>query len=150
MTDFWAVRKGDALHITDAESAVVFSKLPFGKPLRVKVQQPRSGPQHRLYWTLVHRIAEAIGAEPENVSDILKIETGHCVTVKSKKHGEVRLPRSISFAAMDQTRFREFFDRCLIVICETWGIERQDILAAVEDLIIPESKYTSGTGNYMR
>lgn len=135
MTDFWAIRKGDALHVTDTESAAAFSKVPFGKPVHVQVRQPRNGQHHRLYWTLCQRIADAVGADAENVSDILKIETGHCVTVKSRKHGELRLPRSISFAKMDQTAFREFFDRCITVICETWGTQRADVLATVEDLI---------------
>lgn len=140
MTDFWATRRGDALHVTDPEAAAVFARLPFGKPLHVEVRQPRNGAHHRLYWTLVHRIAESVGAEPANVSDILKIETGHCVTVKSAKHGEVKLPRSISFAKMDQAAFRAFFDRCIVAITEVWGIAQPDLLASVEDLIVPTER----------
>lgn len=87
---------------------------------------------------MVSRIADAIGAEPENVSDLLKIETGHCTTIKSKKYGVIRLPRSISFANMDQTAFSDFFNRCVTIIETEWGIARSDVLEAVDDLLHPE------------
>ena len=138
MSDFWAVRHGDNLRIADVESAVAFSRLPIGKALHIEVRQPRNGAHHRLYWALCHRIANAIGSTSENVSDLLKIATGHCNIVKSKTYGEVRLPKSISFAAMDQSDFREFFERCIVVICTEWGMERADVLAAVEDLLVPQ------------
>src|ERR1043166_2381612 len=110
MADFWAMREGMTLRPFGAESADAFGKLPFGKVVHVEMKQPRNGKHHRLYWTLCTRIANAIGAEPETVSDVLKIRTGHCTTVMTKR-GDLHLPKSISFAAMDQTAFNTFFDR---------------------------------------
>lgn len=118
-----------------AESAAAFGKLPFGKTVRVEVKQPRNGKFHRKYWLLCARIGDAVGVDSENVSDLLKIETGHCTIVKSKTYGELRLPRSISYAAMDNAAFSEFWDKCVQVICSTWGIARADALEAVKDLI---------------
>lgn len=140
MADFWAIREGDTLRPYGADSAAAFSKLPFGKLLRIEAKQPRNPKLNRLYWVMVHRIANAIGADSENVSDLLKIETGHCHIVKSKKYGEVRLPRSISFAEMDETAFRTFFDKCVLVIYEEWGIQRADVLDAVRDLFDPHAQ----------
>jgi hypothetical protein len=129
------VRKGNSLVPWGAESDGVLSKMAFGKPLHVDVKQPRNSKHSALYWVLCHRIADAIGSESEAVSDLLKIETGHFTIIKSKKHGELKLPRSISFAKFGQEQFGEFFERCLTVISAEWGIARPDVLAAVSDII---------------
>lgn len=140
MTIFWVRRVGSVLHPSGNDAIAALSKLPFGRTLKVEVKQPRNGNFHRLYWALCARIGDAVGVDPENISDLLKIETGHCVIVKSKTYGELRLPRSISYAAMDNDAFKTFFDRCVVVVCETWGISKPDVLAAVEDLLDPEQR----------
>jgi hypothetical protein len=139
MTKLFVRRVGNALQPDGADCAAVFSKLPFGRAIQVDIKQPRNVRFHRLYWALVNRIADAIGSEPETVSDLLKIETGHCTLVRSKKYGDLRLPQSISFAKMDEMAFRKFFDACVLVIHENWGIAVPDILSAVEDLLHPEA-----------
>lgn len=140
MSVFFAMRKGDALHPADVESAGLLSKVTPGKIVRIEVRAPRSGAFHRKYWLLCARIGDAVGVDSENISDLLKIETGHCTIVKSKTYGELRLPRSISYAAMDNAAFSIFFERCVQVICETWGIAKPDVLAAVEDLLVPTER----------
>lgn len=137
MATLWVQRRGNSLMPDGAESHAVFSKLPFGKSLRVEIKQPRNGAHHRLFWVLCTRIADAIGAEPENVSDVLKIRTGH-VTKINTKQGLYELPKSISFASLDQQGFSDFFNRCVTVIETEWGIARSDVLDAVSDLLHPE------------
>jgi hypothetical protein len=90
-----------------------------GVVVAVEVTRPRNIQHHRLYWAMCSKIANAIEAEPENISDVLKLKTGHFVTVQTKG-GPVHLPRSISFAKMDQGEFREFFERCCRVISMEW------------------------------
>lgn len=131
MVDLWLKRVGVALLPDGDESIAAFSKIPFNKPLRAEVKQPRNVQHHKLFWSIVHRVADGIGSEPENVCDVLKIATGHCTTVKTKTHGTLSLPKSISFAKMDQTAFSEFFEKCLVVIFQEWGIDR----SAFADLI---------------
>lgn len=133
--DFWVIRDGMSLKAYGPESGGIVAKLPLGKALYVTARQPRNGKHSALYWVLCHRIADAVGTTSENVSDLLKIGTGHCTIVKSKKYGEVRLPQSISFAKMDQREFSEFFDRCVEVIKTEWGIASEDVRAAVQDLL---------------
>jgi hypothetical protein len=108
----------------------------------VTVTQQRNARFHALYWVLCSRIANAVGAEVETVSDMLKIGAGHCHVVKSKKHGILLLPKSISFAKLDETGFRTFFEACVMTIYTEWGIDRQDVLAAVNDLLLPEEAHT--------
>lgn len=142
MSKLWAMRVGSTLHPADAESAAVLAKFTVGKLVMVEARQPRNGPHHRLFWVMCTRIANAIGAEPENVSDVLKVETGHCVTVKTKDT-IYKFPRSISYASMDQSAFSSFFERCLGVIYSQWGITRPDILSQLEDVLTPKTEQRS-------
>lgn len=142
MSEFWVRRDPitAGLHPIDEASIDAFSRLPLRADLHVEVKLPRNGAHHRLYWSLCQRIGGALGIDSENVSDVLKISTGHCKFVRSKRYGVLRVPKSISFAAMDQAAFREFFERCVVCICEEWSIERKDVLAAVEDLLVPTER----------
>lgn len=142
MSEFFVIRVGNGLYAGDETNLAALLKLPYDRPILIEARAPRNGAHHRLYWALCHRIADAVGSTSETVSDLLKINTGHCHFVSSKNHGYLKLPKSISFAAMDQTEFSAFFERCLVCIYEEWGIERKDIIAAIEDLLVP----TEGRG----
>lgn len=134
MPDFFAIREGMTLRAYGAESAAVFGKLPLGKMVHVEVKQPRNGAHLRLYWTLCHRIGDALGMEAEDISDVLKLRTGHIREIKTRR-GVETVPKSISFAAMDQGAFSKFFDKCVTVITTEWGIAREDVLECVKDLL---------------
>lgn len=103
----------------DEQAAKTLRGIKPGEVIAVEVTRPRNIQHHRLYWAMVSKIASAIDADPENVSDVLKLKTGHFVTVQTKS-GPVQLPRSISFAAMDQAGFKDFFERCCRVISTEW------------------------------
>lgn len=93
--------------------------IKFGTLVQVEVIRVRNAKHHRLYWAMCAKIANAVGLTPENVSDVLKLHTGHYTTIVTDR-GTYKVPKSISFAAMDQVAFREFFDRCCEVICIEW------------------------------
>lgn len=131
MAEIWMRRVGNALFPDGDESIAELTKLPFGKSMRVTTKLPRNARFHRLYFAVCARIAGGVGQTSENISDVLKIATGHYTTIKSKTHGEIRIPKSIAFQAMTQTDFNDFYERCLVVIFSEWGIER----AALSDLI---------------
>jgi len=139
MSILWVRRVGNQLHPADDDSIAMMSQIPFNKVLRAEVKATRNGPQHRLFWALAHRIANAVGSDPGAVADLLKIEAGHVVTIRSKKYGTLHLPKSISWARMDQLQFQDFFERCVQIIYSEWGIERQDVLDAVADLLEPKA-----------
>lgn len=138
MADLWMVREGLALRPYGAESAAVFGKIGFKQPVYVEVRQPRNGPHHRLFWTMCARIGAAVGCEAEDITYILKKRTGHVRQIRTKS-GVEEIPLSISFAKMDQIAFKAFFDKCLYVIENEFGIVRPDILAALGDLLEPET-----------
>jgi hypothetical protein len=136
MAEFWCEKIAGALRPVDAESYDEFQKIPIGKPLHVEVKQPRNAAFHRLYWALCARIAEARGVTSENVSDVLKIATGHFTLARTKSYGDIHIPKSISFAKMDETEFRSFFERCVLVVYEEWQIEPE----SVNDLLLPQER----------
>lgn len=139
MSILWVRRVGNQLHPADDDSIAMMSHIPFGKVLRAEVKATRNGPKHRLWWAVCHRIANAIGTDPGAVADLLKIESGHCTTIKSKKYGMLHLPKSISWAKMEDGEFNDFFEKCVRIIQSEWGIARQDVLDSVADLLDPKA-----------
>lgn len=133
MAELWVQRSATRLYPVGDESIAVLEKLPFDKPLLAELRQPRNLQMHRLFFALVHRVAEATGQTPENVLDLIKIATGHCETIDSEKYGTLRLPRSIAFHKMDQTLFGEFFERAVQAIYNEFKIDP----AFVADLLLP-------------
>ena len=140
MTTLYLKRVGYYLVPDGTESIEELAKLPFSKVLRAEVKRDRSGPHHRLFWSLCTRLGNAIGSDAESVANLLKVATHHCTWVQTKSYGRVPLPKSISFREMDQTQFKEFFDKCLDIIYSEWAIDRNDLLAAIEDLVTPTEK----------
>ncbi len=142
MTDFWGIRAGNSISPTDAESWSEFCRVPIGKPLHIEVKQPRNSQHHRLFFALVHRMAQALGVNSEALRDHLTVRAGHVNVVKTKD-GIREYPASIAFHAMDQLEFNQFFNRCVVAICEDWGMKKPDLLDAVRDLIdggLPDHK----------
>lgn len=125
MTVLYVRRIGNALFPDGEESICQIAKIPMGKILKAEVKQPRNGAHHRLYFALCNRIADGIGSEADSVSTVFKMATNHVDTIRTKSYGDVKVPRSISFAKMDQTAFREFFDLCVKTAFEQWGLEPQ-------------------------
>lgn len=105
------------LRPVNSQADDILAKLKLGDVAAVEVRKPRNLGHHRLYWALCSLVAENMDGDysAEVVSDVLKIRTGHVTVVKTRK-GEVFIPKSISFAAMDQFAFNEFFDRALKVV----------------------------------
>lgn len=113
-------------------------KLKLGDVVAVDVRKPRCLSHHRLYWALCQLVAENMDGhyDAEVVSDVIKIRAGHVLPVKTAK-GEVFLPKSISFAAMDQLQFNEFFDRALRVVVSDIlpGLDSDTLRAEVESIL---------------
>jgi hypothetical protein len=123
MSILFLIRVGNTLHGLGDESVCELLKLPMNKPLRCEVKMPRNPRFHALYFALCARIANGIGSDAETISTVFKYSTGHYDIIRSKKHGELKVPKSISFAKMDNTVFREFFDKCLVAAFSEWGLD---------------------------
>lgn len=116
----------------------VMAKYALDDLVMVDVVKPRNLGHHRMYWALCQKVADNIDGEysAELISDVLKLRSGHCTAVRTKS-GEVFIPKSISFAAMDQLAFNEFFDRIVRVVCTEVlpGVNSDELREEIENML---------------
>ena len=121
----------------DPATQELVSRYTPGQALRVKMTGARNVRQHRLYWGLVQKIAEAVDVPAETVSAVLKLKAG-AVETYTDKHGNLcTWPRSIAFDRMDQAEFAEFFKRAAQVVIEQWlpGMKAEELRKEVEAML---------------
>lgn len=107
------------LEPANPDSADMLEKIKVGERVLVKVHRPRSIDQHRLFWSLLTKVAEASEFEtPERLLVALKLALGRYDLMKLPSGKVVPAPHSISFGSMPQEQFRRFFDDAVRLICE--------------------------------
>lgn len=100
----------------------------------VEVSKPRNAGHHRKFFAMLKVIREATDYWPsEEVQLIhLKLAIGHVDFTTLPDGQTIVLPKSISFAKMDQTQFETFYDKALAQLCElAGGIDSADVRQAV-------------------
>lgn len=109
----------------DEQGADVVGKIKTGRDVRADVKQSRHPKHHRLYWQIIKFISmhcplfENVARDRIHVA--LKVATGLVDTVINAETGETfYVLRSISWAAMDQTKFEPWFDDACRVIAHRW------------------------------
>lgn len=125
MAELWLKRVGEALYPDGPESLAVFEKVPHQKPLFCEVKQPRSLQHLKLYWSIVHRIVNALDRADVNdvrVDKFFKRATGLYTEYETKTFGKELEYGSIAFKNMDQIAFSEFFEKCIRFAYGEWGI----------------------------
>ena len=92
----------------------VFS-LEDGEIAEVGTRIPRSGAFHRFHMAIEQAVFNAQDrfAQFEMFRNWVKIGSGHIVWVPGAKGGIVPLPKSISYADLEETEMREFHDAML-------------------------------------
>lgn len=136
------IRTLNGLSPHDEGGSEALRGITLGAVVRVQVSRPRNLRHHMKYWTLCSKIANAVPGDltAENVSDVLKLKTGHFRIVETTDGDGVieqnRIPRSISFAKMDQAQFSDFYERCILVICEQWlpGMKPSQLRDEIEQM----------------
>jgi hypothetical protein len=116
----------------DDEGAELIGKLPRDRDVGADVVQHRNPRHHRLYFAILKFVKEhAVNDEGESLfsnldmdtmSDTVKLAVGYVRVYVDRNNNDrlICVPRSISWAAMDQTKFNEFFDLACKVIAERW------------------------------
>lgn len=105
----------------DDHAAGILKRWPLGEHVRADVRKPRSGRTHRRYWALVNLVYQNSEQfkSPDQVHAYLKIRAGHCTPIIAKGTGEIFLvPDSISYDSLDETSFREVWERVVQVVSE--------------------------------
>ena len=108
-----------------------------GKPVFMSVRTARNPEFSALAHVVFTKLADALGVPMEAIKVFLKEQTGRYDLVKLPGGTVVKLPHSVSFAAMSEEQFRAFWDDCLPVIFEKLlgGVsskEYDDIMEAIQ------------------
>ena len=121
---FPMIKKDGALLPLDATGEEHMAKIKEDAGVIVTVTTYRNLKHHRMYWALMHLVWDNLPEsraktwpKPENISDAIKIATGHvdvCMTVDGKN--SFLKPKSISFEKMGQEEFNQFFNQAVEVI----------------------------------
>ena len=141
MTRFLVVKHLGALRPIDEAGEAVLQKLGQGEVVEIGLRRPRNIRHFRLFWALMSLVWEQVqGPEYPTVESLvvrLKIATGHRDELRFAGGVVAFVPRSISFAAMDQIEFDAFYNR----VCD-WvaanvlpGVTQEDLKREIEEMI---------------
>lgn len=134
LTDVMLVKRLNGLHAADDAAADVVRALAQGEVIRANIRKPRNLQFHRKFFALLQLVYESTELWP-SVDELLidlKFRLGHVDAVQLSSGEVVKLPKSISFAKMDDVEFSQFFDRSMRVLCEmAGGIEEDGLREAV-------------------
>lgn len=129
------VKSLGALRPVDEAGEAVLRHLGQGEIVTVELKRERNIRHHRKLFAALQIVLEnqTHYKSVEDILDVAKLRTGHCRTVMTRD-GEVKIPESISFAAMDQDAFNTFYNRiCGWLVTEVIpGLKRGDLDAEVE------------------
>lgn len=131
-------KSGGALKPADPTAEAVLDKIKLGQLVAVDVRRPRNLAHHRKYWALLQVVVDNLD-QPLTVDalhDLVKLRTGHVTPVRTKR-GIVEIPGSISFAAMDQTAFENFYDRAVAFLAAEVipGVGKETLAAEVNAIL---------------
>jgi hypothetical protein len=116
----------------DDASVDASKRFTVGETFRAEVVKPRSRKTLGRYWVLCQMILDNSESfrSKEQVSDFLKLRTGHTLSITAKSTGEVfEVPSSIDFDTLDETQFAELWQRvCDVVVADIMpGITQHEI-----------------------
>lgn len=133
-----------SLRAVDGQGVDALRKIAAGKLVTCEVKQPRNVQHHRLYWALLSKVWENLDEERSlRYPDVeaLHIAVKICVGLRR----EIVLPDgrlgfeagSIAFNKMDQTAFREFYDKVCDLLAKYFlpGVTSEQLKAEVAEMI---------------
>lgn len=137
----------------DEQGVNVLGKISMGRDVGCEVIQRRNPRHHRLLFGAIKFVREHCAmweaASTDTVLVALKLATGFVDTYVDKETGKaVMVPKSVAFAAMDQTEFNPWFDDACRVIARRWMPEgttpesvRDELFALIDGPGAIGSKY---------
>lgn len=101
-----------------------------GSRLTVSLHQKRSLPLLKKYWAVLRDVVsncKTPWASPDEASDAIKLALGITDTGKTVSGQWFVRPGSISFHAMDEAAFRDFFDQAMAILARVTGIDPEEL-----------------------
>jgi len=135
------VKQLRSLHPADENAEELLQRIKKGEVLEVELRRPRNIQHHRLFFALMKIVWDNSPHDEYPTVDSLivrmKIDTGHRDEMVFEGGILAYIPRSISFAAMDQAEFDQFFERCCDWVAEHVlpGVTSQELRDEIEPMI---------------
>lgn len=105
----------------DEFSVEASKRFKVGETYRGEIVKPRSRKTLGRYWVLCQMILDntEMFRSKEQVSDYLKIRTGHSTSIVARKTGELfHVANSIDFDTLDEAEFADLWQRVCDVVVE--------------------------------
>lgn len=139
------IRDGNRLAPADPISEESIRQLKNGETVTANLRRPRNPRHHKLLFALLKIVYENQEAYPttQELLSAIKMATGLFDTGKTVDGIPYAIPKSISFASMDQTSFAEWYDKALDVIITKIipGLDKEGLREEVLSIIeIQENK----------
>ena len=126
------------LQPADHAARLFVGRLKRGELVAVNVTRPRNLAHHRKFWKLIQIVTDnqTHYKSAEETCAAFKVAIGHADFVQTKR-GLVGIPRSISFAKMDQSAFEAFYDKAVEYLTTEVvpGLDRDALRMEVEELL---------------
>jgi hypothetical protein len=110
----YLTRQGDTFKPLSENDFDNLKRIKEGAIIYVDYKKPRNPLFHNKFMSMIRVVYNNQERYPtfEGVLNVFKVELGHCDTFEYDSH-EVKIPRSISFAAMDELEFNKFYDQAV-------------------------------------
>ena len=139
MTELFLRRHMGALRPVDAAGESVLAEIAAGEIVRAVISRPRNVQHHRKFFALIKAIFPHQELYPTEATLLaaIKVALGYGETVKLPDGRAIIIPKSISFAKMDQAAFTQFYDRAVSLILTRIlpGVSRADLAREVADIL---------------
>ena len=109
-------------------------KIKVNEPFEFEYKNSRNIKFHRLYFSLLNLVFQnqEIYNNIDHLRRDLTIESGY-YDLRANIHGEeIKEPKSISFASMNQEEFSEYYNAVLDTIVKYFHFDKEDIISNVE------------------
>lgn len=124
---------------TDAFGQETLEHITYDEQVRVEITRPRNLKHHRKFFKLLETVYAHQSLYPTMTSfrGAVEVALGHGETVKLGGGRTIIIPKSISFANMDQAAFEQLYDRAVELITTRIlpGLERDDVVREVDDIL---------------
>src|SRR3990167_4678587 len=133
------LRKGfEMLQQGDDAAQRLIGSLRHGEFIAADIKRPRNLGHHRKFWALMELVArnQKYYASAEQVCAAFKVAVGHADYVKTKR-GMIGIPKSISFANMDQSEFEAFYSKAVEYLTTEVipGLNKDALRSEVEEML---------------
>lgn len=111
-----------------------------GAEVSVEIRRPRNIKFHRKFFALVRLVYDNqnVCQSQNELLDAIKLMVGHVNQVRLPSGEIAKVPASISFAAMDEPAFNDFWNRAVDVVVRDIipGLNREDLENEVMQLCL--------------